>query len=339
MSFELFAEITRNEIVESRHFGAAAICHADGEILHQWGDVEQLIFPRSALKPFYAIGLIESGAAEHFNLSDAELALACASHSGQTIHSGGVAAWLERLGLKPDDLACGYVLPDDQPTAHDLLRHGQGECRIYHNCSGKHASFLTQSLFLKQPLQGFHLQQHAIQQASLNILSELIGTDLHSFPLGIDGCGFPAPTMPLAKLAHLAASFATPAKLSEKRGKAVKRLHHALTKQPFHVAGHGNVVSDIIDITQGKILVKTGAEGVIIAAIPQLELGIAIKIADGSARARGAVLLALLKQLDILSQAEIQQLQHHINPRILNSRDEIVGEIRPTIHQIESQMP
>lgn len=335
MSFELFAEITRNNIVESRHFGAAVVCDAQGVVVQQWGDGAQLVFPRSALKPFYAIGLIESGAADYFKLSDVELALACASHNGEAMHSEAVAAWLARVGLKADDLACGAVLPDDDVHMRDILVNGRGKCRIHHNCSGKHAGFLTQSLFLKYPLGDFHLEQHPIQRASLDILSDLTKTDMRLYPMGIDGCGFPAPTMPLAKLAHLVASFAAPNNPSVERSKAVYRLHQAMTDQAFYVAGHGSVVSDVMHVTKGKILVKSGAEGIITAGIPSLGLGIAIKIADGSARARGSVLLSLLEQLDILSADEKLQLQAHIKPLILNSRDEVVGEIRTTIIQSE----
>ncbi|MBL1241241.1 MAG: asparaginase [OCS116 cluster bacterium] len=337
MSFETFAEITRHNIVESRHFGAAAICDADGTIVHQWGDVDSLIFPRSALKPALAIALIESGAADAYQLSDAELALACASHNGEPIHSDGVAAWLARLGLTPDDLACGSVLPDDQATVHKILAQGQGSCRIHHNCSGKHVGFLTYCLHLGLPIKGHHLRTHPAQQNGLDILSDLANVDLCSSPMGIDGCGFPAPTMPLAKLAHMVASFADPSKLSVERSKAIYRLHQAMSHKPFHVSGHGSVVSDVMHVTKGKILVKSGAEGIMTAAIPSLGLGIALKIADGSARARGAVLLAMLKSLDVLSDVELDQLHNHIKPKIFNSRHEFVGEIRATIHQEKSQ--
>lgn len=335
MSFELFAEITRNNIVESCHFGAAVICNHDGGVIKQWGNAEQLIYPRSALKPIYAIGLIESGAADHFKLSSAELALACSSHNGQKMHSDCVAKWLNRLGLKPDDLACGLVLPDDLRHMQNILSMGQGKCRLHHNCSGKHASFLTQALFLKHKLQNFHLKDHPVQQSSLNILSEMIDMDIQSLPIGNDGCGFPAPTMPLAKLAHLVASFAAPAKHSAIRRKAISRLHKAMRNNPYYVAGEGSIVSDVICITRGKVLVKSGAEGIITASIPAHGLGIAVKIADGSSRARGAVLLEIIMQMNVLSDNEIHQLDHHINPQVLNSRHEIVGEIRTMVHHQE----
>lgn len=338
MSFELFAETTRADIVESHHFGAAAIADHNGQILHQWGDVEKLIFPRSALKPFYAIGLVESGAADHFNLNDVELALSCASHLGQTMHSDAVSKWLNRLGLNKADLACGAVLPDDEPQMMDILAKGRGKCRIHHNCSGKHAGFLAYSMHKGYDLTNYHQIAHPAQQNSFDILSDLAGVDIRQSPMGIDGCGFPAPTMPLAKLAHLAAGFAQPKNLSTSRVKAVYRLHKAMANEPYYVSGHGSVVSDIMHITKGKVLVKSGAEGIVIAAIPKLGLGIAIKIADGSARARGSVLLSIIDQLNIFDSDEKQQLSTHISPKILNSRREIVGEIRSTIRNFKRQL-
>lgn len=337
MSFELFAETTRNEIVESYHFGAAAIADFNGQILHRWGDVEQLIFPRSALKPFYAIGLVESGAAEHFELSDVELALSCASHLGQAMHSEAVSAWLNRLGLENGDLACGSVWPDDEQNMLGILASGRGKCRIHHNCSGKHAGFLSYSMHKGYDLSDFHLAAHPAQQDSFDILSDLANVDMRQFPMGIDGCGFPAPTMPLSKLAHLVASFAKPQNLSTSRTKAVFRLHNAMTNEPYFVSGHGSAISDIMHVTNGKILVKSGAEGIMTAAIPELGLGVAIKIADGGARARTAVLLAMFDHLNILTSDEKLRLSVHFKPKLLNSRDEVVGEIRPTIRNLERQ--
>ncbi|MCW9023610.1 MAG: asparaginase, partial [Gammaproteobacteria bacterium] len=217
MPYELLVEVTRNETVESRHFGAAVVCDYKGNILDSWGDIEQLMFPRSALKPMLAIHLLESGASEHYALSDAELSLACSSHQGEKIHQDLVESWLTRLGLTEDHLACGAVLPEHTESAHKILASGQQGCRIHHNCSGKHSGFLTTALHLNLPLDGYHLLEHPLQQLSLEILSDLADIDLKQYPMGIDGCGLPAPTMPLLQLAHATARFAKPVDLSDTR--------------------------------------------------------------------------------------------------------------------------
>jgi len=329
MSYELLVEVTRNGTVESRHFGAAVVCDYQGKVVKSWGDVEQLIFPRSALKPMLAIQLLETGASDHYALSDAELSLACSSHQGEQMHQTLVASWLERLGLTEDHLACGAVLPEHTESAHKLLASGQHGCRIHHNCSGKHSGFLTTALHLDLSIDGYHLLEHPLQQLSLEILSDLAGVDIKQYPMGIDGCGLPAPTMPLLKLAYATARFAKPVDLAATRAKAIYCLHKAITNEPLYIAGHGSVVSELNDVTRGAVLAKTGAEGIVTAALPDQGLGIAVKIADGSERARSVALLTILDHLGALSDDEKQKLKLHIVPVLLNSRGLAVGEIRP----------
>ncbi|MBT8276010.1 MAG: asparaginase, partial [Bacteroidia bacterium] len=278
MSYELFVEVTRNGTVESRHFGAAAVCDFEGNLVDSWGDIESLVFPRSALKPILAIHLIESGASDQYALGDAELSLACSSHQGEQMHQNLVESWLNRLGLTEDHLACGAVLPEHTESAHQLLASGQHGCRIYHNCSGKHTGFLTTALHLNMPLDNYHLVDHPLQQLSLAILSDLADIDLEQYPMGIDGCGLPAPTMPLLQLAHAMARFAKPVRLSDERAQAIYRLHKAITNEPLYIAGQGTVVSELNEVTKGAVLAKTGAEGILTAALPERGLGIAVKI-------------------------------------------------------------
>ena len=329
MSYELFVEVTRNGTVESRHFGAAVVCDAKGDVVESWGNIESLVFPRSALKPMLAIQLVESGASTRYALNDAELSLACSSHQGEQMHQDLVVSWLNRLGLTEDHLACGPVLPEHTESAHRLLASGQNGCRIHHNCSGKHTGFLTTALHLDIPLDDYHQIEHPLQQLSLDILSDLADVDLKQYPIGIDGCGLPAPTMPLQQLGHAMARFANPVDLSDYRAQAIYRLHEAITNEPIYIAGHGTLVSELNEVTNGCVLAKTGAEGVVTAAIPDQGLGIALKIADGSARARSVALLAILDHLGALSDDEKHKLQTHHSPSIINSRGINVGEIRP----------
>lgn len=329
MPYKLLVEVTRGDTVESRHFGAAVVCDYKGNVLESWGDINGLIFPRSALKPMLAVHLLESGASDHYLLNDAELSLACSSHQGEKMHQDLVASWLTRLGLTEDHLACGAVLPEDIESAHQLLASGRQGCRIHHNCSGKHTGFLTTAQHLNLPLDNYHLLDHPLQQLSLDILSDLADIDLRQYPIGIDGCGLPAPTMPLLQLGHATARFANPVNLSEQRKQAIYRLHKAITNEPLYVAGHGTVVSELNEVSKGAVLAKTGAEGIVTAALPEQGLGIAVKIADGGARARSVALLAILDHLGVLSNEEKHRLQPHIRPTATNSRGVTVGEVRP----------
>lgn len=329
MSYELLVEVTRNDTVESRHFGSAVVCDYKGNIVESWGDIDGLVFPRSTLKPMLAIQLVESGACDEYALNDAELSLACSSHQGEPIHQKLVSSWLYRLGLTEDHLACGAELPEHNESAHKLLASGQQGSRIHHNCSGKHTGFLTTALHLNLPLENYHVIDHPLQQLSLDILSDLAGVDIKKYPMGIDGCGLPAPTMPLRHLGYAMARFANPEDLSEVRAKAIYRLHTAIKNEPLYIAGHGTMVSELNEVTQGRVLAKTGAEGVLTAAIPEKGLGIALKITDGSNRGRSVALLTILDHLGILSAEEKDQLKAHAAPTIENSRGVTVGDIRP----------
>jgi L-asparaginase II len=329
MSYELLVEVTRNDTVESLHYGAAVVCDFTGSIVDSWGDINSLVFPRSALKPMLAIQLIESGASDYYSLTDAELSLACSSHQGEQMHQNLVASWLNRLGLSEEHLACGPVLPEHTESAHKILAAGQQGSRIHHNCSGKHTGFLTTALHLGLSLDNYHLLDHPLQQLSLDILSDLSDINLKQYPVGIDGCGLPAPAMPLLQLGRATARFANPVDLSEYRAQAIFRLHKAITNEPLYIAGRGTMVSELNEITKGAVLAKTGAEGIVTAALPEQGLGIALKIADGSARARSVALITILDHLGFLSDEEKQKLQDHVSPKIVNSRGLVVGEIRP----------
>lgn len=332
MTYELLVEVTRNGVVESRHFGAAVVCDTGGKVIESWGDIEQLVFPRSSLKPMLAIHLIESGAADHFGLSDTELSLACSSHQGESIHQQVAESWIDRLCLTEEHLACGPVLPEHSESAHQLLAKGQLGRKIYHNCSGKHLGFLTTAQHLKLPLESYHLAEHPLQQLSLDILSDLADTDLRRYPQGVDGCGLPALTMPLYRLGLAVARFAKPVGLSDLRSKAIFRLHQAIINEPLYIAGHGAMVSELNDVAKGTVLAKTGAEGVIIAALPKKGLGVALKIADGSSRARSVALLAVLDRLGVLTAEMKQLLDTHMSAEIVNSNGLPVGDIRPTLN-------
>jgi L-asparaginase II len=329
VSYELLVEVTRNGTVESRHFGSAVVCDFKGNVVQSWGDIDALVFPRSALKPMLAIQLVETGASDQYALSDAELSLACSSHQGEQMHQELVSSWLNRLGLTEDHLACGAVLPEHTESAHQLLAAGQQGCRIHHNCTGKHTGFLTTALHLGIALENYHLVEHPLQQLSLDILSDLANIDLKQYPMGIDGCGLPAPTMPLRRLGYATARFANPVDLSNTRAQAIYRLHEAITNEPLYIAGHGSVVSELNEVSKGAVLAKTGAEGIVTAALPGRGLGIAVKIVDGGTRARSVALLAILDHLNVLSDDEKHKLQAHMSPAIVNSRDLAVGEIRP----------
>lgn len=327
-------EVTRGSAVESAHRGAFAVCDSAGKIILSGGAIEHPIYPRSAIKPLQALPLIESGAADAFSLGNQELALACSSHGGEPGHTDRVGAWLARMGLTPDHLACGGHAPTHEASTEALYRAGNHVSRLHDNCSGKHTGFLATALHLGEPLTGYHHAHHPVQKRIETTLSEMARTDVTTLPHGIDGCGIPVIAMPLEKMAAALARMADPSGLPQGRAAACRRILTAMSAEPFLVAGTGRFDTAIMDAA-ADVVVKTGAEGVYGAAIPKLGLGIALKIDDGAGRAASVLMGALLVRLGIFDQTTSDRLKAHLEPPILCRDGRTIGAIRVT-HQVAS---
>ena len=294
----VLVEITRGPLVESVHRGAFAVVDAKGAVRLSAGDVDRPIFPRSALKPVQAVPLIESGAADAFSVSDDELALACASHSGEPMHTTRVAAWQERIGCSVSDLACGPHRPVHEATAVDLILKQERWTSLHNNCSGKHTGFMTLARQLGAPVAGYQLVDHPVQRMVEKTLKEMAGLT-GELPYGVDGCTVPNFAIPLQALARAMAQFADPSALSPERRQAAARVVRAMTSHPDLVAGTGRACTSLMRQSR-DVIVKTGAEGVYVAILPGLGLGAALKIDDGASRASETAIAALLIALGAL---------------------------------------
>jgi L-asparaginase II len=325
----VLVEVTRGTMVESRHRGAAAIVDPTGRVVRAWGDIEATIYPRSSIKPIQALPLLESGAADAFGLSDAELALSCASHQGEARHAAGVTAWLERIGLSTDDLECGPQVPSGPAAARALFEaHGE-PARVHNNCSGKHAGMLTTVRHLGEPVKGYSALDHPAQQRVLGTFEAMCGLDLSDAPRGIDGCSLPVWGMPLGNLALGMARFADPTDQPEPRQLAAARLRRAMAAEPFMVHGSGTFVTDCMTVTGETALVKGGAEGMFTAALPKLGLGVAVKIEDGAERASETAMAAILEALGVFDNRAIAALSGWLTQPLSNWAGSDIGVIRP----------
>jgi L-asparaginase II len=291
----LLVEVTRGEAVESRHFGSAVIADTAG-VRWSVGDPEGAVFPRSTSKPVQALALIESGAADRFDVSDEEVALACASHSGAPEHVELVAAWLKRLKLNAGNLCCGTHWPMNEREARLLAGRGETPTALHNNCSGKHTGFLTTALHLAEPLEEYVARSHPTQQRWLAALEELADISLSSVPVGIDGCSIPSPAIPLAKLARVYARFANREGIRGVRAAAMARIEQAMGAHPRLVAGEGRLCTRVMMATEGRVLVKVGADGVFAAWIPEIGVGLALKISDGALRASSVAIVGLIRR-------------------------------------------
>lgn len=325
----VLVEVTRGTVVESRHRGSIAVVDGRGRIAHQVGDVAAAVYPRSAIKPLQALILVESGAADRFGLGDKELALACASHRGETVHTEAVAAWLDRVGLSPSDLECGAHLPYDPRTMEALLRANGQASTLHNNCSGKHSGFLTATLHLGLPIKGYIQPEHPLQQKLYRLIEEMGGESLAATGRGTDGCGIPVFGVPLRALARAFARLDDHADLSPERARAATRILAAMAAQPVMVSGHGNFVTRVMEVAGDSIRIKSGAEGVYCAVLVGRGLGVAVKIDDGAGRAAEVAMAAALRRLGAFTPDQERVLADFLEVPIRNVAGRHVGTIRP----------
>jgi len=329
MSNPVLVEVLRGARIESRHRGAVAVADAAGKAVLALGDVESPIFPRSAVKALQALILVETGAADACGFGDEELALACASHSGEPGHVAGVARMLAKTRLDASALACGAHWPLSQPATAALARSGEPTA-LHNNCSGKHAGFICDACAIGVGHIGYWKPDHPVQQQVRAALEDLSGAELSEDRRAVDGCSVPTWAMPLQNLAHAFAKFGTGHRLAPERARAAARLRAACAQKPWHVAGTGRFCTEIMRLFGTRVFVKTGAEGVYCGALPELGLGVAIKCDDGAGRAAQAIMAALIAHFLPLSDAERVALTPFVQPTLRNWNGFEVGSVRVT---------
>jgi L-asparaginase II len=314
-------ELWRGDRRESLHRGHAVICDRSG-VVEAWGDPGAVIYPRSSCKMIQALPLIESGAAESARLGPRQLALACASHNGAQLHLMGVSDWLSGLGLGEADLRCGSHMPRDADENRRLTCSDESPCQLHNNCSGKHAGFLTLNQHLRGDSEYIEID-HPVQRAIKASFEDVTRETSRGY--GIDGCSAPNFSCTVKGLATAMAAFAQPG--TDRRGAAMTRLVEAMCLHPELVAGEGRACTRLMRAMGGKVAVKTGAEGVFVAILPQMGLGIAVKILDGATRASEAAITALLVHLGALDRND-PVVSDYLGGPIRNWRGLNTGEMR-----------
>ena len=339
-------ELTRGHVVESTHFGSIAMVDSTGKILNSYGDSHTVAFLRSSAKPFQAIPFVERGGAEHFNFTQKELAISCASHETAQIHLDTVRGMQEKIGIQENHLQCGAHLPGDAAMLRMVIKQDIKPTPNFNNCSGKHTAMLAHAKMRGLPLENYLAHDHPIQQDILAALSEMCGIEKERIELGIDGCSAPNFAIPLANAALGMARLCDPRELSETRAVACKKIIVAMTTQPEMVSNYGEFDCELMKVGTEKIVTKRGAEGFqIIGLMPGVYgengVGIAFKVIDGDAshmndnlesstRVRPAVALEILRQLSALNEAQLKSLAGFGPARQLkNYRAIITGESHP----------
>src|SRR5882672_6782713 len=334
---EPLVEVTRGGITESRHRGHVVAVDPDGSIAAHLGAPETVTYLRSSAKPHQAIPLVASGAADRFGFTEKEIALACASHSGEPIHTEVVASMLKKIGLGPEALKCGLHEPFSQEVARQLREKGEEPNVLQNNCSGKHAGMLALALHLGAPTQTYDEPTNPVQHAIGKTISYFSGISIENIAVGIDGCGVPVFGITVKAMALMYARLvAPPVEFDEKTRSACARIVAAMTTYPELVGGSSDRLdTEIMRAAKGRLVSKVGAEGVYTAGVLPgedwpLGFGLAFKIEDGDDhRARPTVVIESLRQLGILADQSLEAVSRYAFFPVRNRRGDVVGEVSP----------
>ena len=323
----ILVRLWRGERIESVHRGAWALVDRAGRCLEGAGEVDEPIFARSAIKSLQALPLVESGAADAAGYDSADLALALSSHNGEPIHTERVAAILERLDLSPADLRCGPQVPGDEGTRRALFAAGGEPSPLHNNCSGKHAGFLALARHLGQDPLTYLEVDGEVQRAVRAAVAKFTGLRSERLDYAIDGCSAPTWRMPLSALGRAFATFSSTAE-----SPACRRLCEAAAAHPRLIAGtHGRLCTEILRATAGRLFPKIGAEAVYAVGLWEQGLALVAKIDDGAFRAVHALIVHLLRTLELLQPGEAAALAHWVDAPLRNRAGLAVGHLEVTV--------
>jgi len=332
---EPLVEVKRGSITESRHRGHIVVVEPDGNVIATAGALETVTFLRSSAKPFQALPLLVSGAADRFGFNDREIALACASHNGEPIHTEIVSSMLRKIGLGPEALRCGVHEPYGEEAARTLRERGEPPNVLHNNCSGKHAGMLAVALHLGAPIENYESPENPVQKAIADTVSQFSGVAVTDMAVGIDGCAAPIFGITVKAMALAYARLVSPPESFDPitRG-ACERIVRVMNAYPELIGGTSDRLdTEIMRATPQRVISKVGADGVYTAGIIPCEewprgLGLALKIEDGDdKRARPPVVIESLRQLGVLRDESLEAVAKYAFFPIRNRRGDLVGEV------------
>ncbi|HZI46959.1 MAG TPA: asparaginase [Pyrinomonadaceae bacterium] len=332
----VLVEVWRGPIIESLHRGHLIALDGAGNTIAELGDAATVTFIRSSGKAFQAIPLVASGAADRFGLSEKEIAIACGSHSGESIHVATTESILRKIGLDPSALKCGVHEPFSPEVARDLVKNQQAPNVLQNNCSGKHAGMLALAKHLGAPTETYDGLENPVQQQILRTVSQFSDVPPQEIAIGIDGCGVPVFGVSVRAMALMYARLVSPpAHFDASVKNACRRILQAMITYPEMVGGtKDRLDTELIRAAGGRLISKIGAEGVYtVGVLPcdrwPMGIGFALKMEDGDdKRARPPAVIEALRQLGVLRDTEISSLAAYAPTPITNRRGERVGEAR-----------
>ena len=305
-------ELVRGTIVESRHTVHAAVVDADGKLVASAGDPDYATFWRSAAKPFQAMPIITDGAADHFGISQQELALTCASHSSEQSQVDLVREFLKKIGCTERDLMCGPHTPLSEAVAKDYQTRGVRLTAVYSNCSGKHTGMLAQAKHNGWPTEGYVRPDHPVQKRCLAEVAKWTGVPEKQIGVAVDGCGVACFALPLRNMALAYAKLGT-----------APRILESILRHPELIAGEGRPCTEMMRAHPNRVFTKVGADGVYSGVLVQEGLGVALKIEDGHGPASILAIATILEELGLRPMPAALK-----EKPMTNSRGETVGALR-----------
>lgn len=319
------AKVFRGELVDLTHIGHVAVVDYRGKLLYHYGNPDRVTFARSSAKPMQAIPVVESGAVDAYGLTDRELALLCASHSGESFHVDAVRSILQKAGLTDKYLQCGTHYPFADYAAAELRGKGVKPETVHCNCSGKHSGMLITAKYLSEDLDTYYKPEHPVQQRIMKTIAEICEYDEAKIITAVDGCGVPVHAMPLYKFAQGFARLSKPEVLGEERGKVVKRLTDAITAYPNMVGGTDRFCTDLMKVCGDRLFAKSGAAAYYAIGLKEKGIGMSFKVEDAGKGIVYAMVLAVLRQLDIITSEEFKKLDKYYVLQDKNHKGELVG--------------
>ena len=338
MQMTLTVNVIRGPILESCHQIEAAVCDAAGRRVAGTENPDRVTTFRSTAKPFQLLPLVERGHADRWGFSDQELAVMTASHTGSAEHLRLVSGILGRIGLGPEHLACGYHDPIDRESLAVVRAHPEQRSPLYNNCSGKHASMLALAVAEKWPVAGYERADHPVQQLIHQTLAQVCGVDPESLQTGTDNCAVVVFGAPLSVMAHGYARLAAAMADGDARDQALHRIRTAMTSHPLAVGGAGRFTTTLMEKSRGRLVAKGGAEGLHCIGIPGRGLGVAVKCLDGATRALAPAVIALLQQLEALSEGDLERLGDLRRPILRNHRGDTVGAVEVSFRVLSGSL-
>ncbi|MBG1232488.1 asparaginase [Aestuariivirga litoralis] len=319
----IIAEVTRGNVVESQHRGFFTVVDETGKVLTSAGDPTVTFFPRSAIKAFQCLPLIETGAADRFGLNDEEIALCCSSHNGEPEHVRVARSILAKAGIDEACYECGAQMPYAKEASYQLIREGNNPLQVHNCCSGKHAGMLVLAKHLGASLTNYIDAEHPVQQAVAECLSRYTGENVKTAARGIDGCSVPTWALPLRSVALAFARLG--------RGDAhCQRIISAVRAHPEMVEGKGGFDTRIMNAVP-RLFIKYGAEGSFCGCIPHAGLGFTVKSDDGARRAVEVAIAQVLGGLECWTPEEQNALQEFTVTHLRNWRKLDVGDVRAAV--------